>query len=87
MKYSQKHNLNITSQKLSIFSKLPVSGEQTKTENIAFSTRNRLTNTVLNVDNEKIAESNSVKYLGVINDSKQKFDGKLKKIFREWLVE
>ena len=45
-----------------------------------FSTRKRLTNTVLNVDNERIAESNSVKYLGVIIDSKLKFDGEVKKI-------
>ena len=53
MKHSQKHNLNITSQKLSIFNKVPVSGEGTKTENIVFSTRKKLTNTVLNVNNEK----------------------------------
>ena len=45
-----------------------------------FSTRKRLTNTVLNVDNERIAESNSVKYLGVIIDSKLKYDGEVKKI-------
>ena len=38
-----------------------------------------LTNTVLNVDNEKIAE-NSVRYLGVIIDSKLNFDGEEKKI-------
>ena len=50
-----------------------------KTEYIVFSTRKRLTNIVLNVDNEKIAESNSVKYFGVITDSKLKFDGELKK--------
>ena len=47
-----------------------------------FSTRKRLTNTVLNVDNERIAESNSVKYLGVIFDSKLKFDGEVKKILQ-----
>ena len=50
-----------------------------KTEYILISTRKRLTNTVLNVDNERIAESNSVKYLGVIIDSKLKFDGEVKK--------
>ena len=44
---------------------------------IVLSTRKRLTNTILNVDNEKIPESNSVKYLGVINDSKLKFDGEV----------
>ena len=58
-----------------------------KTEYIVFSTRKRLTNTVLNVDKEKIAESNSVKYLGVIIYSKLKFDGQVKQFFREWLVE
>ena len=44
-----------------------------------FSTRKRLTNTVLNVDNERIAESNSVQYLGEIIDSKLKFDEEVKK--------
>ena len=53
-----------------------------KTEYIVFSTRKRLTNTVLNVDNKRIAESNSVKYLGVIIDSKLKFDGEVKKILQ-----
>ena len=62
--------------------KVPVSSEQTKTEYIVFSTRKRLTNNVLNVDNEIIAESNSVKYLGVIIDSKLKFDGEVKKILQ-----
>ena len=33
-------------------------------------------------DNERIAESNSVKYLGVIIDSKLKFDGEVKKILQ-----
>ena len=47
-----------------------------------FSTRKRLTNTVLKVDNERIAESNCVKYLGVIIDSKLKFDGEVKKILQ-----
>ena len=83
MKNWQKQNLNITSQKLLIFlCKVPVSSEQTKTEYIVFSTRKRLTNTVLNVDNERIAESNSVKYIGVIIDSKLKFDGEVKKILQ-----
>ena len=45
-----------------------------------FSTRKRFTNTVLNVDNERIAESNGVKYLGVIIDSQLKFVGEVKKI-------
>ena len=53
-----------------------------KTEHILFSIRKRLTNTVLNIDNERIAESNSVKYLGVIIDSKLKYDGEVKKIFQ-----
>ena len=47
-----------------------------------FSTRKRLTNNVLNIDNERIAESNSVKYLGVIIDSKIKLDGEVKKILQ-----
>ena len=38
--------------------------------------------TVLNVDNQKKAESNSVKYLGVIIDSKIKLDGEMKKILQ-----
>ena len=79
---SSKKNLNKTSQKLLIFCKVPVIGEQTKNRIFLFSTRKRLTNTVLNVDNERIAESNSVKYLGVITDSKLKFDRKVKKILQ-----
>ena len=47
-----------------------------------FSTRKSLTNSVLNVDNERIAESNSVKCLGLIIDSKLKFDGEVKKILQ-----
>ena len=47
-----------------------------------FSTRKKLTKTVLNVDNERIAESNSVNYLGVITDSKLKFVGEVKKILQ-----
>ena len=53
-----------------------------KTEYNVFSIKKRLTNTVLNVDNERIAESNSVKYLGLIIDSKLKFVGELKKILQ-----
>ena len=34
-----------------------------------------------------MAESNSLKYLGVIVDSKLKFDGEVKKLFRGWLAE
>ena len=70
MKYCQKQNLNITSQKFLMFLQSQICGEQTKTAYIVFSTRKRLTNTVLIVDNERIAESNSVKYLGVTIDSK-----------------
>ena len=47
-----------------------------------FSTRKRLPHTVLNVYNEKIGESNSVKYLGVIIDKKLKFDGEVKRILQ-----
>ena len=53
-----------------------------KTECIVFSTRKRLINTVLNVDNEEKAESNSVNYLEVITDNKLKFDGKMKKFLQ-----
>ena len=56
--------------------------KQKKTENVVFSTRKRLTNTVLNVDNERIAESNCMKYLGVIIDSKLRVDGEMKKILQ-----
>ena len=52
-----------------------------ETENIAFCTRTRLTNTVLKVDNKKIAESKIVQYLSVIFDCKLKFDGQVKEIF------
>ena len=83
MKYRQKQNLNITSQKLSIFfAKSQLVVNKQKTEYIVFSTRKRLTNTVLNIDNEIIAESKSVKYLGVIIDSKLKFYGEVKKILQ-----
>ena len=43
-----------------------------------FSTRKKLTKTVLNVDNEKITELTSMKYLCVFLDSK--FDGEMKNI-------
>ena len=83
MKYWQKQNLNITSQKFLIFfAKSQLVVNKRKTDYIVFSTRKRLTNTVLNVDNERLAESNSVKYLGVIIDSKLKFDGEVKKILQ-----
>ena len=42
----------------------------------------RLINFVLNVDNEKKTESKSVKYLGVIIDSKLNFDAEVKKILQ-----
>ena len=41
-----------------------------------------LTNTALNSDNERIAVSNSVKFLGLIIDSKLKFDGEVEKILQ-----
>ena len=60
-----------------------------ETEHIVFSTEKKLKlkNTVLKIDNEKIVESNCVKYLGVIIDSKLKFHVEVKKFFIEWLVE
>ena len=36
----------------------------------------------MNMDNKIIAESNSVKYLGVLIDSKLKFDGEVKRILQ-----
>ena len=53
-----------------------------KTEYIVFSTWKRLKNTVLNVDNERIAKSNSVMYLGIIIDSKLKFEKEVKKVLQ-----
>ena len=50
-----------------------------KIEYIVFTTR-RLKNSVLNVD--KKVESNSVKYLGVIIDTKLKLDEEVKKILQ-----
>ena len=64
MKYRQKQNLNIRSHNVFFFAKTKLVVNTQKTEYIVFSIKKRLTNTVLNVDNEKIAESNSVKYLG-----------------------
>ena len=81
MKYRQKQNLKITSKIIDFFAKSPLVVNK-KTGYTVFSTRKRLTTTVLNVDNERIAESNSVKYLGVIIDSKLKFDGEVKKILQ-----
>ena len=66
-----EHNI---SKIIDFFGKSQLVVNKRKTEYIEFSTRKRLKNTVLKVDNEKIAESNSVKYLGVIIDSKLKFD-------------
>ena len=74
-----EHNI---SRIIDFFAKSQLVVNKQKTEYIVFSTRKRLTNTVLNVDNEGIAESNSVKYLGVIIDSKLKFDGEVKKILQ-----
>ena len=76
-----KFELNI-SKIIDFFAKSQLVVNKQKTEYIVLSTRKRLTNTVLNVDNEKIAESKSVKYLGVIIDSKLKFDGEVKKILQ-----
>ena len=74
-----EHNI---SKIIDFFAKSQLVVNKQKTEYIVFSTRKRLTNTVLNVDNERIAESISVKYLGVIIDSKLKFDGEVKKILQ-----
>ena len=74
-----EHNI---SKIIDFFAKSQLVVNKQKTEYVVFSTRKRLTNTVLNVDNEGIAESNSVKYLGVIIDSKLKFDGEVKKILQ-----
>ena len=85
MKYRRKQNLNIISftnyQFFAKFHLVLVVNKQ-KTEYNVFSTRERLTNTVLNVDSENIAELKSVKYLGVIIDNKLKFDGEVKKILQ-----
>ena len=64
------------------FAKSQLRVNKQKTDYIVFSTRKWLTNSDLNIDNERIAESNSVKYLGVIIDSKLKFDGEVKKILQ-----
>ena len=74
-----EHNI---SKIIDFFAKSQLVVNKQKTEYIVFSTRKRLTNTVLNVENERIAESNSVKYLAVIFDSKLKFDGEVKKILQ-----
>ena len=67
---------------IDFFAKSQLMVNKQKTEYIVFSTRKRLTNFVLNIDNKRIAESNSVKYLGVIIDSKLKFDGEVKTILQ-----
>ena len=71
---------------IDVFAKSQLMVNKQKTEYIVFSTRKRLTKSVLNIDNEQIAESNSVKYPGVV-DSKLKSEGEVKRFFREWLVE
>ena len=73
---------HIISKNIDFFAKSQLVVNKQKTEYIVFSTRKRLTNTVLKVDNERVAESNSVKYLGVIIESKLKFDGEVKKILQ-----
>ena len=77
-----KTKLEHISKIIDFFAKSQLVVNKQKTEYIVFSTRKRLTNTLLNFDNERIAESNSVKYLGVIIDSKIKFDGEVKKILQ-----
>ena len=75
-----EHNI---SKIIKFFAKSQLVVNKQKTEYIVFITRKRLTNTVyLDIDNERIAESNSLKYLGVIIDSKLKFDGEVKKILQ-----
>ena len=76
-KSSKKIEHNI-SKIIDFFAESQLVVNKQKTEYTVFSTRKRLTNTVLNIDNERIAESNSVKYLGVIIDSKLKFGGEVK---------
>ena len=54
MKYRRKQNLNITSQNLSFFfAKFQLVVNKQKTEYIVFSTRKRVTNMSMNVDNER----------------------------------
>ena len=67
-KYCQKQNLNLTTQNYCFFTKSQLVVSNQKTEYIVFSTRKRLTNTVLNVDNEKIAELNRVTDLKLRNE-------------------
>ena len=74
-----EHNI---SKIIDFFEKSQLVVKKQKTEYIVFSTRKRLRNTVLNIDNGRKAESNSVKYPGVIIDSK--FDGEVKKILGLW---
>ena len=69
--------MNNTSQNLSIF--LRVSLKVKRADYKVISTKKRLTNTVLNVDNKKKAESTIVKYVGV-TDSKLNFDEAVKEI-------
>ena len=72
-----EHNI---SKIIEFFAKSQLVVNKQKAEYIVFSTRKMLTTTVLNVNNERLAESNSVKYLGVLIDSKLKFDGEVIKI-------
>ena len=83
MRYRRKQKLEHNISKIiDFFSKSQLMVNKQKTEYIVVSIRKRLTNTVSNIENERIAESNCVKYLGVIIDSKLKFDGEAKKIQR-----
>ena len=65
------------SKTIDFFAKAQLVVNEQKTEYIVLSSRKRLSNTVLNV-----AESNTVKYLGVIIDSELNIDGKVKKILQ-----
>ena len=78
MKYRQQQNEHNISKIIDFFAKSQLMVNKQKTEYIVFGIRKRLTSTVLNFDIEKLAESNSVKYVGVIIDGNRRF-GKVKK--------
>ena len=70
MKDCQKQTEHNITKFINFFANSQLVVNKQKTEYIVFSTRKRLTNTALNVDNKRIAESNRVKYLSVIINSK-----------------
>ena len=77
MKLRQKQNLNMSSQKWSTLNKVPEKADHKKNKEYkVLYTRMSLINTVLNVINQQTEESSNVKYLGVVIDSKLKFDEK-----------